>query len=247
MTMRLGRSARSPSCSGSKQVRHFSFHSLKVVCAAGARRGKCTLAYKPPFMCSRNAWIVSSLRLKKIHSQPALTSPAPALQRCEMRRHRRLRQGGALVDQAGADAKVERIFLFGEILAGRLEPGQYPAPYRIGQRLVDCIDVHRDLPEIFSSFHEINIGTYEFMNRYFTIYICGLQAVLLRCQRSTAAGAPLRVDKGPTNACRRRPLISQVEAAEREPKALLLPIFKLARINAYSIEALGKRLFLRPR
>jgi hypothetical protein len=89
-----------------------------------------------------------------------------------------LRQPGALIDQAGADAELKWAFLVREILARRFQPGQYLPPHRIGQRLVDCINVHGDVPTIYSSMSEINIVINKFKNRYFTIYFFRLLVAL---------------------------------------------------------------------
>src|SRR6202022_4342185 len=65
-----------------------------------------------------------------------------ALQRREMRRDGRLRQAAAGVDPAGADAVVERQLLVREMRARLLEPRENLAAYRVGERLVDCVDVY---------------------------------------------------------------------------------------------------------
>src|SRR5450830_906199 len=64
------------------------------------------------------------------------------LQGGQVSRDGRLRQFQAPVDQAGTNADIKRIVLRTEMLRWIFQPLQYLPPYRIGQRLVDGVNVH---------------------------------------------------------------------------------------------------------
>ena len=68
------------------------------------------------------------------------------LQRGQVSRHGRLRQPGTRIDQAGADADVERVLLLREVRVRVLQPAKNLAPYRVDQRLVDRVNVDGNTP-----------------------------------------------------------------------------------------------------
>jgi hypothetical protein len=93
-----------------------------------------------------------------------------ALQGGQVRGDCGLRQPGALVDLAGADADFQRVILIGEIDVWVFQPVQDFTSYRMGQRLDHVIDVelhvsrsvsavtpYRDGANLISVAHDIQI------------------------------------------------------------------------------------------
>src|SRR5690606_30298478 len=109
---------------------------------------------------------------------------AGRLQRRQVRGHRRLRQPAALVDLAATDAEIERMLLLGEINLGIFQPAENLAPDRVGQRLVDGIDIDSCSRWLFhiSLKIESNFGKIRNLYRDFTIQIKNVLAPPKSCR-----------------------------------------------------------------